>query len=498
LLHTWSLAVEEQFYVFFPLLLAFLFRRNGKWVKAGLGILAISSFLFSIWAVAYYPSLAFYWPLTRAWELMCGAWLAIGAVPELKSPVSQNAASLLGFGLICFSAVRYTSATPFPGISALAPCLGTALVIAAGTNGKPLVNRMLSLRPVVFIGLISYSLYLWHWPVIVFHSMGLGFEGASVNAQKLLLGGVSILLGTLSWRFVERPFRSGNKGTSAAKIFRMAALCASVPTLAACVFLLGKGFESRFPPRAITVASYLANPQDFDRWHYRIGSCFITSGNSFADLDRATCLAPDGAKPNYLIFGDSHAAHLWYGLSTAFPEDRILQATASGCKPFLHHEKGDRKDCIEVMDMVLHDYLPHSHLKAIIIGGDWVDSDIPKIAETLAYIKGLGVEPILFGPAVQYDTPLPRLLAIAIKKSEPKSPEQHELATSRALDLKMAALAKNSWDVKYVSYFDALCNGTDCIEYAAPEVPLQGDVAHFTAPGSVFFAARLKAEHALD
>jgi len=498
LLHTWSLAVEEQFYLFFPLLLAFVFRRNRRRVTPMVLALAASSFVFSLWAVKYYPNLAFYWPLTRIWELMCGTCLAIGAVPAIRSALARNAASLLGLGLILYSGMLYTVATPFPGFAALAPCLGTALIIAAGTHGTALVNRLLSLRPVVFIGLISYSLYLWHWPVIVFDAMGVGPEGLSLNLRKVLIAVIAIALGTLSWRFVEGPFRSGVKGTPNSKIFAVAGICAAVPTLIACIFLIGDGIKSRFPPSAITVASYLENPEAGDRWHYRIGSCFITSKNTFQDFDQSACLAPDPSKPNYLIFGDSHAAHLYYGLATEFPEDHMLQATASGCMPFVDQVPHARPDCAEIVHLVLKDYLPKSHLKAVIVGGNWLPKDVDQIGKTLAYIKSLGVQPILFGPVVQYDTPLPRLLAVSIKKSDAGLPERHQLPMSRALDLKMANLAKTVWNVPYVSYFDTLCKGADCVEYASPDVPLQGDIAHFTAPGSVAFAERLKAAHILN
>jgi len=498
LLHTWSLAVEEQFYLFFPLLLAFVFRRNRKWVMPMVVALAASSFLFSLWAVKFYPNLAFYWPLPRIWELMCGTCLAIGAVPSIRSPLGRNAASLLGFSLIVYSGTLYTVATPFPGFAALAPCLGTALIIAAGTHGTTLVNRLLSLRPVVFLGLISYSLYLWHWPVIVFNSLGVGTEGLSLNVRKVLIATVSIVLGTLSWRFVERPFRSGVKGTPNSRIFAVAGICAAVPTLVACIFLISGGMKSRFPPRAIEVASYLENPEAGDRWHYRIGSCFITSLTYFKDFDQSTCLTPDPTKPNYLIFGDSHAAHLYYGLATEFPQDHMLQATASGCMPFIKQVVHARPDCAEIVDLVLKDYLPKSHLKAVLLGANWEPKDIDDIGKTLAYIKGLGVQPILFGPVVQYDTPLPRLLAVSIKNSDATLAERHQLPMSRPLDLEMANLAETVWDVPYVSYFGALCQGKECLEYASPDVPLQGDIAHFTARGSVAFAERLKAMHALN
>ena len=110
-------------------------------------------------------------------------------------------------------------------------------------------------------------------------------------------------------------------------------------------------------------------------------------------------------------------------------------------------------------------------------------------------MKSLHLQPILFGPVVQYDSPLPRLLAISIKKSDASYPAAHRIAASRNLDRKMAALAANSWHVEYVSYYKALCDGSACMEYAAPDVPLQADTTHFTSLGSVVFAGKLKDNH---
>jgi peptidoglycan/LPS O-acetylase OafA/YrhL len=498
LLHTWSLAVEEQFYLFFPLLLAFVFRRKRDWVKPSLIIFATTSFLFSLWAVKFFPTIAFYWPLSRIWELMCGTCLAVGLVPAIRSATGRNAASLLGLGLIVYAGQYYRVSTPFPGFTALAPCIGTALIIAAGTHGTSLVNRVLSWRPIVFIGLISYSLYLWHWPIIVFSNIGLSVDGLSPHVRKIFLAIVSIVVGTLSWWLIERPFRSGAKGIANSKIFLTAALCAAVPAVIAVVFLARDGVKSRFPPSAIAVASYLENPSRGDKWHYRIGSCFIPSSNSYGEFDRSTCLTPDTALPNYLILGDSHAAHLYYGLSVVFPQDHILQATASGCRPLLEQPDEARKDCVEIVEFVLKDYLPKSHLKAVLMGGSWSPDELDALGRTLAYIKGLGVQPIVFGPAVQYDLPLPRLLAKSIRNSDPTLPERHQVPEARKLDGRMANLAKTVWHVPYISYFDTLCKGSACMVYASPEVPMEGDIAHFTAPGSVAFAQRLKAAHALD
>ncbi len=204
LLHTWSLAVEEQFYLLFPLLLG-LFRSAGR---RGLlllaGGLALASFGFGLWAVRAYPAMAFYLAPARVWELMLGAILALAEVPRPPRWIAE-ALSLLGLALLAVAVFAFSPDTPMPGANALLPCLGAALLIYANGAGDTLAARGLSLRPMVFAGLISYSLYLWHWPVFVFaRYLRVAPLGA---AETLALIALSVGLAVLSWRFVERPFR---------------------------------------------------------------------------------------------------------------------------------------------------------------------------------------------------------------------------------------------------------------------------------------------------
>src|SRR5215471_15157188 len=218
LLHTWSLAVEEQFYLTFPVFLLLTRRFFPRFLKHAVVLLFFISLAASIVVVRYNPNTAFYMPYTRAWELLLGTIVSLGFFPRLSNAWLRNAVTVAGMGLIAYSALRYLPQTPFPGLAALAPCVGSALIIGAGESGRTLVGRALAWRPVVFIGLISYSLYLWHWPVIILNDLGL-----SVNPSTALSGNplalwlqrssllarfaISLLLAILSWRFIERPFR---------------------------------------------------------------------------------------------------------------------------------------------------------------------------------------------------------------------------------------------------------------------------------------------------
>ncbi|MEN8694528.1 MAG: acyltransferase family protein [Akkermansiaceae bacterium] len=204
LLHTWSLSVEEQFYLLFPLLLLFLWRFARAKVPFILGVIALLSLAGSAWQVHADQKAAFFLLPARAWELLAGALLAFK--PVGKPHRSHEALSLLGLTLIFVPMALFEKATLFPGLNALPPVLGTVLFIATNEARLTRTGRLLAARPMISIGLISYSLYLWHWPLVAYVNVMVIEVTLPWKIGMLLL---SVILGILSWRFIERPFRSG-------------------------------------------------------------------------------------------------------------------------------------------------------------------------------------------------------------------------------------------------------------------------------------------------
>jgi peptidoglycan/LPS O-acetylase OafA/YrhL len=490
LLHTWSLGVEEQFYIVFPLLL--LAVRKLRPAKLHLSIMLFAAISFAISAVGAfkYPDSTFYLAHTRAWELLLGTLVWMRVFPELRQRALRETASLLGIALILFAGVSYSPKTHFPGIAALAPCLGAGLIIAAGQSGETLVGKMLSLRPVVFIGLISYSLYLWHWPLLVFQAIGHIFGVYWGSTGRWVILAVSLVVATFSWKWIEGPFRVGAMKLSGPALFKATAATVVCTTLLAASALLTHGFSSRYSPEARNLESYLAYTPT-----YREGTCFFTSKEHGESVNTAACLTQDPTKKNFLLIGDSHAAQLWYGLSTVFDTVNVMQVTASGCRGVLH-SIGD-SHCVDMMNSIYSSYLPAHHVDKLLLASQWEPKDLPAIAETAAWANQHGIDLVIFGPIVEYDASLPRLLVVSMTTGDRNGPFNHRLQWIRQFDDQMSDLAGTRWKVQYISYFKLLCDSKSCIEYADPGVPLQFDHSHLTSQGSVFVAEKLKESHQL-
>jgi peptidoglycan/LPS O-acetylase OafA/YrhL len=486
LLHTWSLAVEEQFYVVLPILLAVSHRLSPRWTKPAIVAVALASFAASAVSVGEHPDMTFYMLHTRAWELLLGAMVSLRIVPELRWGWMRQAASLTGAGLIAYSVLFYTASTPFPGIAALPPCLGAALIIAAGRGGRSLVGWVLALPPMRFIGLISYSLYLWHWPLLVFQkSDGLLVDGSPRMGKAAVLV-ASLIAATLSWQFIEKPFRRPRVLTRRGVFYAAGGGAAAM--LAGAAFLLLA--PSRFPPEVVAIADYEGDPGSY----MSDGRCFISTQNVYSDYDRADCLAQVAGRKNYLLVGDSHAAHLAYGISQVFGDVHLMEAAAAGCKPMLAYTEG-RRACNAVMDYVFNHYLVEHHVDKLLLAARWSEADLPALAATLDWARSRGIPVVVFGPIVEYDSTLPRLLALSIERHDPGLPARHHLEEGD-LDRKISSLsaAKSETDI---SLDQVLCPEGTCILMAKAGVPLQFDYSHLTRDGSVLLAQRLDRLHLL-
>jgi hypothetical protein len=212
-----------------------------------------------------------------------------------------------------------------------------------------------------------------------------------------------------------------------------------------------------------------------------------------SDYPQAECLPDKPGEKKLLLIGDSHAAAMWWGLNEVFQGENVMQATASGCKPVLHQRPRQFASCIAIIDYALKQYLPSHKVDAVLIAAHWDDGDLPSLGETIEWLRQQKIPVILFGPIVQYDSSLPRLLAMSISRDDPALPSAHRLHDLEPLDRQMAAMARDTWKIPYVSMTDLFCSNGVCTEYAQPGVPLQSDYGHLTKLGSVLAAQRIKA-----
>jgi hypothetical protein len=379
--------------------------------------------------------------------------------------------------------------------------VGSALIIGAGESGPSLVSYVLSSRPVVFIGLISYSLYLWHWPVIVLHDMGAFFRvGLAVPHEYVRLISerhfdlaleisLSFVLGILSWRFVERPFRSGSLRMSGRPLFAVTGAVMAVFIGFATWAISAEGFPRRFSVSPVRMASSYSEKDIYKS--LRGGTCFITTTERFEDFNRDLCLYQKDGVDNYLLLGDSHSAALWRALSSSFPGANFMQASTGPCAPLVHPYGS--LDCRKMMTYIFQDYLPSHPVHGLFLECRWYGRDIDGITETIEWARQHRIAVVLFGPVQEYDTPLPRLLAYSIAWNLPELAAQHRVSENGLLDARLASLAANTWHIPYVSLYKATCNDGDCTEYAdaAHTVPLMFDADHLSQAGSLLIVRRL-------
>ncbi len=245
LLHTWSLAVEEQYYIFFPFALWACWRWFARGVTPFLVLTTLGSLILAEFLSTRYPSSNFYLVPTRAWELLAGSLTALYLMRRAAPQgLLAEAVGIAGLGAILFAIVAYDAATPFPSLWALVPVLGSVAIILA-VSPATLVGKLLGSTAFVGVGLISYSAYLWHQPLFAFARL-LDVDNHPPQILMLMLGLAALVLAWLSWRFVERPFRNKD-AFSRKRIFALSGLGGAVLAGLGAIAILSSGLPQRYP-----------------------------------------------------------------------------------------------------------------------------------------------------------------------------------------------------------------------------------------------------------
>lgn len=487
LLHTWSLAVEEQFYIILPPILLLIHRFAKTRLKQVLIALVAVSFVFSCLVVLRWPSAAFYLLPTRAWELGIGSYLASCA----GSPTPSRQATWLSYlgGLLLLGPMFFlTGEHPFPGATALPTCLGTALLIRY-SEGSPL-RAFLSWRPFVAIGLISYSLYLWHWPVLVFMRLCYGDNlGPALTSIAI---GISVFASAASYHWIEQPFR-----TKRFRSMRSASVVASGVVALAVIAVGGAVMGDKHrqisyvPPEFQQLASYMEYHETKEhQFQFRSGQCYLSSKDKLDQFDESVCLGSKPGHARFLVVGDSHAAHLWRAISEVFPEAFVGQANGSGHRPLIGLT--GRSSAIGIYDRVFGRHIREGRYDAVFLAGRWQSKDLPALSRTIRYLRDHVAHVVVLGPIVEYEGDLPELLIRTGLRDQ--TVDAHLLTPGkRELDADMARIVVEAGGI-YVSLMEIMCeNEADgCMQQLPSGVPMQFDYGHLTLDGSRYVAAEIR------
>ena len=425
LLHTWSLSVEWQFYLIYPIiLLGFnrIFKRTEIY-KVVFILLFIMAFVASLVASKINPTASFYFFPTRAWEMLAGgiAFIGEGAIKEIKR---RKWIALFGYIVIFSGFIFLDPAMVWPGVYTLIPVLATMGIIVANYNDFKILQH----PSIQFIGKISYSLYLWHWPVYVIAQ----YLGYPINfSSALLYASISITLGFLSFKYVESIRLSSRKLIIITTVVFLSTLSLSYFTIN----------SSMFKAKTLEIANY-SKTHDVKK-HMRMGKCFITSGHDgIKDFNIEACLQISRVNKNVLLLGDSHAAHFADSMDEYFKQNNInfLQATSSGDLPF-YQNKYKEKRSGELLNYIFKDFLPKNaqSISGVIISANWAKDDgkdpdglLANLHKTIKYLENLGIKVIVLGQSEIYNIPY---TSIAAKEYEYDTKESSKYLKSTTVVL---------------------------------------------------------------
>lgn len=484
LLHFWSLGVEEQFYFLFPGL-AFLGWRLGRRTLAWL---LAAAFLASIIAAELFvraaPEAVFFLLPFRAWELLLGSLLALPGVKAPHTRAVGAAATALGVAMILTSVALYSENTTFPGVAALLPVAGSGLVIWGGRVANA-ASSGLGISPLTYLGRISYSLYLVHWPVLFFSRMLLADMAQPLRTAVVIL--VSVALADLSYRFVETPPRRQLAFWSRARIFGITFGASAIGVAISLAMIVSDGMSWRLPSDAQAILAYSYDRQG----EYREGTCFLRRDQDFDAIDAATCLPT--ADNVALVWGDSHAAHFVPGLQPVLVDRgyKLAQLTASGCPPILAQNPPRRPNCQAFNDLAF-DWIIKNRPALVIFSAIWrLDpASVGQLNRQITELNRLGIEMVILGPSPVFPEKIPVLLAERRTRGDTGATSTGDISASVFDYDNRLRKTFAAGPARYISVLDAACPGRICALIVGDE-PIYWDTEHLTTAGATVLAKAL-------
>lgn len=514
LLHMWSLAVEEQYYLVFPAIMLVLARLRSA-LPALIIVLLAASLSLAVWFMAHSETeLAFFNSLARFWEMMVGSLLAF----IHRRPTNRVVASVfeaVALVLIAVPIFTYGPNTPFPGLAALPPVLGTALVIFAGGNGF-VISPILKLRPVLGVGLISYALYLWHWPLLVF--LHVVYPDAplawSIGALSLTLA-----LAILSFFTIEQPIRKKRVLATRPAMYGML-------VLVTC-FFLGVATATMLPPRETInervrtallgeerskALETIALSEDYyqsklninfngksppeDATELKAATCSYDGGNTVDRLVK--CIVAKAVPESTLVIGDSQGRDAMWALRVAFPRQKFLMLHQSSCPP-ADHTIG-QKSCFPELSKVLSQALAAgAKFDKIVIAFRYRPDEWTGVEPFLSEVRNYAPNIVMIGPTPFYGTSLPNYVKanMSLQPKVPKSDASMFKWDLDALTVQARAMAQK-YSIPFIASSNAFCDFQGCAVWdQTTGSPLIWDQGHLTQEGMRHYAKFLEQYAAL-
>lgn len=503
LVHIWSLSIEEQFYLFFPAVLVIALGGLGKWkgsvtVTYGALVALIATSFGYAWMVETQQHGSGYFSLlTRIWELGIGALLGVMTARGWKGLARgavTTAATLTALLGLLLSFLLITEASAHPGLITLVPVLATAMLLVGGAGF--MTNAMLSIKPMVWIGAISYSAYLWHQPAIAFYVARNGAHPDLLSTALLMT--VVLAIAYVSWRFVETPMR--HLEALNRRVFLSFVLVAFVVFSVSVQIVAGDGYPERLPPEVVKMANYSNAAFTTSR------ECHLTKGFGDKTVEETLCIHGPDRAPKVLLWGDSHTASLASGFIYAEPEFSFVQASVSGCFPIIGMDRpGSASRCEDSTVKILAFLDRHPEIETVVMQSRWhradnryyLRSDDGRVASSEEIRKGLtdlvqgvvamGREVIVVDPGPEYWTSVPVAIARSMMTGQedraPISIDANEYDQTNAAAFEMLKQMSNLTGVTRVKTRDLYCSRDRC-DLEGPEGALIYDDDHLSAEGA--------------